>query len=144
RRIFTFDPSTGSTTKVQDFRFATLDPTAQGFFTNLCGTATAANPPASQMKFTNCATGGIDVNPIADDGNQVVNFLPGDDSNEATLFHGRALIDPVTGAVSPTVLGDTVNAKPVFVRNPILGYTDSVTPSYFVFQANNATRAPRV
>jgi type IV pilus assembly protein PilY1 len=144
RRIFTFDPSTGNSTKVQDFRFATLDVNAQPFFTNLCGTATAANPPASQMHFTNCATGGIDVNPIADDGNQVVNFLRGDASNEGTVFHDRQLIDPVTGAITQTVLGDTVNAKPVFVRNPILGYTDAVTPGYSTFALNNVNRAPRV
>ncbi len=80
----------------------------------------------------------------ANDGSQLVGYLRGWQANEGTVFRDRVLIDPVTGASTNTVLGDTITARPVFVRNPTLSYTDSVTPNYSTFAANNATRAPRV
>src|SRR5262249_21256744 len=135
RRIFTFDPANANGNKLQDFRFGTLDSTVAPSFDKLC----QAPPKLSQCS----SLTGSDLSD-ANDGNQVVNFLRGDQSNEGSSFRDRQLIDPVTGAVSQTVLGDTVNAKPVFVRNPNLGYTDSVTPNYSTFAFNNVNRAPRV
>jgi type IV pilus assembly protein PilY1 len=135
RRIFTFDTS-ASSTKVKVFQFSSLDSTVeQPFFSNLCGT-----PP----KLGQCSslTGG-DLS-TANDGTSVVNFLRGDQTFEGTVFRDRQVIDPITGAVTQTVLGDTVSAKPVFVQNPRLSYSDAVTPSYSTYALANANRSPRV
>jgi type IV pilus assembly protein PilY1 len=74
----------------------------------------------------------------------MVGFLRGWQALEGTVFRDRVVIDPITGATANTVLGDTITAKPVFVRNPTFSYVDAVTPSYATFAAANASRAPRV
>lgn len=135
RNIFTFDASGSSGTKLKAFAFANLDSTEQPFFQNLC---------AAPAKLGQCSSlTGSDLS-NANTGDLVVKFLRGDNTNEGTIFRDRIVIDPVTGGITQTVLGDTVSAKPAFVRNPLLSYTDPVTPSYATYALANKTRAPRV
>jgi type IV pilus assembly protein PilY1 len=145
RNILMFDVgNTGA--KIKQFTFTNLNSQEQDFFSNKCG----ASPPPPAATLSQCTgAGAFAVNTApwtaANDGNQMVNYLRGQQSNEtAGVFRDRELIDPITGAVTNTVLGDTITAKPVFVRNPILSYADAVTPSYATFAAANANRAPRV
>ena len=137
RRTFTLDTTPSSTTKVKQFVYSNLDPTVeQPLFNNLCG----VSPP----KLSQCSDPNVSVANI-NQGALIVNFMNGDQTLELTGdLRDRQLIDPVTGASTQTVLGDTVNAKPVFVHNPILSYTDAVTPPYSTYALANATRAPRV
>jgi len=135
RNLLTFDPAS-STTRIKTFAWASFTtPQEQGFFQNKC----------SPAQLSQC--GGF-INPAdqtaANSGPNMVAFLSGDQSLEGSIYRDRLVIDPVTGATAQTVLGDTVSAKPLFVRNPTLSYTDAVTPSYSAYATANANRAPRV
>lgn len=63
-------------------------------------------------------------------GANLVNFVLGDRSNEGTLYRSRR-----------SVLGDMVDASPVYVGKPPFQYTNNDYPTY---QTNNATRCPVV
>jgi len=80
----------------------------------------------------------------ANNGSQMVGYLRGWQANEGTIFRDRVVIDTITGVTSNTVLGDTITAKPVFVRNPTNAYVDAVLPSYATYASANASRASRV
>src|SRR5262249_40878491 len=111
------------------------------FFQNKCN-------PLTTM--TQCATLSGTLSPLtgqlatASDGSNMVNFLRGQSANEAVVYRDRIFTDPVTNATLQTVLGDTISAKPAFVRNPTANYADAVTPAYSTFLTANASRAPRV
>src|SRR6202165_3366716 len=134
RNILTLD-DTGTGTKVKAFSWASLTATEQGFFGSKC-------TPLSTMTQCSLLTPAQLV--TANDGSQLVGYLRGWQANEATVFRDRVVVDPITGVTTNTVLGDTITAKPVFVRNPINSYVDAVTPSYATFASGNANRAPRV
>jgi type IV pilus assembly protein PilY1 len=139
RNIFTFDTAS-TTTKIKAFTWLSLTAQEQAVFSNKCG----ATPPPPAASMSQCSGLGATGVVTANDGSQMVGFLRGWQTNEGSIFRDRMLIDPVTGATANTVLGDTITAKPVFVRNPILSYADAVTPTYSTFAANNANRASRV
>jgi len=139
RNILTFDTSL-SGPKVKPFTWTSLTSTEQAFFSNKCG----ATPPPPAPLMGQCSGLGAADLVTANDGSQMVGYLRGWQANEGIVFRDRLLIDPVTGASTNTVLGDTITAKPVFVRNPILSYVDPATPGYSTYAANNANRAPRV
>jgi type IV pilus assembly protein PilY1 len=141
RNLLTFDPNS-STTKIKAFAWGSFTGTAQesNFFQNKCG----ATPPPPVAQLSQCSGLTTSDQGTANSGANMVAFLSGDQSLEGTIYRDRLLIDPVTGAASQTVLGDTITAKPVFVRNPTLSYVDAVTPSYSNFALANANRAPRV
>lgn len=63
-------------------------------------------------------------------GEALVNFIRGDRSNEGTLYRSRR-----------SVLGDMVDASPVYVGKPPFQYTGNDYPTY---QTNNASRCPVV
>jgi type IV pilus assembly protein PilY1 len=139
RRLFMFDGSAG--TKIKPFAWGTL--TGDGlsaaerlYFTNKC-------VPASTM--TQC-TGLTTAQLVtANDGSSLVAFLRGQSSNEGTVFRDRTYIDLANNsAVVQTVLGDTISAKPAFLRNPTFNYADAVSPTYASFSASNIGRSPRV
>jgi type IV pilus assembly protein PilY1 len=135
RTIFTFDSSAGSTTKIKSFTWASLTASEQAYFSNKC------TPLSTMSQCSNLAPTDLTT---ANDGSQMLGYLRGWQANEGGAFRDRTFIDPITGATANTVLGDTISAKPVFVRNPTLSYNDAVTPSYGSFATANASRAPRV
>jgi len=134
RNIFTLD-DTGTGSKVKAFAWASLTATEQAFFANKC-------TPLSTM--TQCALLTPAQQITANDGSQMVGYLRGWQANEGTIFRDRVVVDTITGVTSNTVLGDTITARPVFVRNPSSSYVDAVTPSYATFASTNANRASRV
>ncbi len=134
RNLLTLD-DTGVGSKVKPFAWASLTATEQAFFDKKC-------TPLSTM--TQCALLTPAQQVTANDGSQMVGYLRGWQANEGTVFRDRVVVDPITGATSNTVLGDTITAQPVFVRNPTFSYVDAVTPSYATFASANANRASRV
>jgi len=134
RNILTLD-DTGAGSKVKPFAWASLTATEQAFFANKC-------TPLSTM--TQCALLTPAQQITANDGSQMVGYLRGWQANEGTIFRDRMIVDTITGVTANTVLGDTITARPVFVRNPNFSYVDAVTPSYATFAAANANRASRV
>jgi type IV pilus assembly protein PilY1 len=134
RVIWTFDGTAGS--KLKSFAWASLTPTEQAFFLSKC-------VPASTM--TQCA--GLTAAQLvtANDGSSLVGFLRGQLGNEATVFRDRTYIDLANNnAVVQTVLGDTISAKPSYLRRPLFNYADAVTPAYSTFLSANINRSPRV
>jgi type IV pilus assembly protein PilY1 len=131
RVLYTFDGSAGS--KLKPFTWATLSTAEQAFFLNKC-------VPASTM--TQCAGLGAGALTTANDGSSLVGFLRGWQGNEATVFRDRTYIDQANNnAVVQTVLGDTISAKPAYLRRPQFNYADAVTPAYSTFLAANLTRS---
>lgn len=101
------------------FSFASMSAAEKAFFSNKC--APAALTQCSTLSAANLA--------IANDGANMVNFLRGRTQYEGTVFRNRE-----------HVLGDTVNAKPVFVRQPMWSFADEVSPTYAEFQIDNEDR----
>lgn len=130
RVIWTYDGSAAS--KLKSFTWANMTTAQeQNFFQNKC-------VPLTTM--TQCAT--LSVGPLAtaNSGPAMLTFLRGQSQNEATAFRDRIFTDPLTNATLQTVLGDTISAKPAYIRNPTFAYTDAVTPAYSTFSTTNATR----
>ena len=138
RNLYTFAP-TGN--KVKSFDWATIDATEQAFFTNKCSTNT---PLLSQCSTLTSGTGSQQATVNA--GAALVGFLRGQLGNEASLgstsplFRDRTFIDPGSNAVTQTVLGDTITAKPSFVRAPTFDYGGTYTD----FIDLHKNRSPRV
>ena len=124
RNIYFFNPSGAN--NLSSFTFANLSSVASGsvlpqqpYFQNKCiGLSQCSLLTASQQT-------------TANDGASLVNYLRGQRANEGTIFRAR-----------DHVLGDTVNATPVYVAAPIHNFADTVTPSYSTFQTANANRKP--
>jgi type IV pilus assembly protein PilY1 len=66
---------------------------------------------------------------LVNDGTTLVSYLRGDKTNEPDLFRQR-----------DHLLGDTVNAVPVYVSKPLFQFGDAVTPNYGAFKAAQASR----
>lgn len=115
-RTIYFPNSTGTLTS---FDFSLMSATEKAFFANKC----------SPAALTQCSTLSAANLVVANDGANVVNFLRGRTQYEGSVFRDRE-----------HVLGDTVNAKPVFVRQPMWGFADEVTPTYAEFQIDNESR----
>ena len=134
RVIWTFDSTSG--TLLKPFDWASLSTTEQAFFVDRC-------VPASTM--TQCTGLSPAQLTIANDGSSLVGFLRGHLGNEATIFRDRTFIDIANNnAVVQTVLGDTISAKPAYLRRPQFNYADAVTPPYSTFLSSNQNRSPRV
>jgi type IV pilus assembly protein PilY1 len=100
-----------------NFDFATLPGAVQGFFTNKCSLLSQCTDLSAAQQTT------------VNDGTTLVNYLRGDKTNEPDLFRQR-----------DHVLGDTVNAVPVYVSKPQFQFGDAVTPTYGDFKAAQASR----
>jgi len=122
RTIYMLDPGAG--TKFKPFTFASMNATEKAFFTNKC-------TPLSTM--TQCTT----LSPFqlldANDGNKMVGFLRGQTGLETTVFRDRTEVD---ASVIQTVLGDIINAQPLFVPAPFFEYTDAGYNAYKTAQKN--------
>ena len=144
-KTFCFNAPTVGTcsSNLKDFTWAQLSAAERAYFTNKCSSL------PTNMSQCNAITGGAtqaDVN----DGSKMVGYLRGWTGLELNAdlsvgsFRDRKFVDPGTGTVSQTILGDTINAKPAFVRNPLFSYGDAVTPTYNSFKLANALRSPRL
>jgi type IV pilus assembly protein PilY1 len=125
--------------KVKPLTWTTLSTTLtaaeQAFFSNKC-------TPLGSM--TQCAT--LVAPAQLDQANNGINmlaFLRGQTGLEATVFRDRTEVDPDTGVTTQTVLGDIVNAQPIFVQSPLLNFGSEGSPgeTYDSFKSTNATRA---
>jgi Tfp pilus tip-associated adhesin PilY1 len=141
RNIVTFDDA--GSTKVKAFAYAGLG-SDQTYFDNKCsGTA-----PLGQCAIIPIVGSQLTV---ANSGANMVGFLRGWTGLELSdpavgVYRDRTYIDPVTSAVTQTVMGDTISAKPAYVRNPIFSYGSEgpTGGNYDDFKATNASRSPRV
>ena len=114
RSLWMFDSAAAS--KLKPFSFPSMTPAEQAFFSNKCF-------PLSTM--TQCTT----LTPFqlidANDGDKVVRFLRGQTGLETTVFRDRAEIDDNNNVIQ-TVLGDIINAQPLFVPGrPFFEYSDA-------------------
>jgi type IV pilus assembly protein PilY1 len=139
RNILTADSTSSTGLSQLDWSNTSI----QGYFTNACTNNLLTQCGGSVLSGADKTT--------VDQGQALLGFLRGQTGNERTptcttgcLFRDRVAVDTVTNTTTQTILGDTVDAKPVFVRNPTFSYTDAVTPTYASFQAANANRAARV
>jgi len=98
------------------FSFGSMSASEKAFFENKC----------TPVALTQCNAA---IAAIANDGANMVNWLRGRSEHEGSIFRDRA-----------HVLGDTVNAKPVFVRQPMWSFADEVSPTYGEFQVDNEDR----
>jgi len=111
------------------FLYANLPAADQAFFDNHCSSlagvvlmsqCTAANLTAAQITSANS-------------GLNLVQYLRGNQTLEQTLPNPSY-------RPRDHFLGDTVNARPAYVRAPQYDFQDAVTPTYQTFKANNQTR----
>lgn len=124
RTIYTFDREKKSTTGIKTFDWSNLSKEEQDLFKNACS-------PVTNM--TQCGALNSALLAIANNGENLVNFLRGQRQYEGEAFRKRE-----------SVHGDVVNAEPVYVGAPAKNFTDSVTPSYADFKAQKSNRAPVV
>jgi type IV pilus assembly protein PilY1 len=80
---------------------------------------------------TQCITLDATQQATADSGTNMVNYLRGRSEYEALVYRDRAY-----------ALGDTVNAVPLYIAKPRLGFVDATAIPYSTFVKANATRTP--
>lgn len=119
RTIYLFD-STVPTTKLKSFLWAAMTAAEQAYVSNKC-------VPTSNL--SQCIVLTAPQLVLANDGQNMVNFLRGQTSQEGGVYRDRL-----------HVLGDTINATPAYVREPRFAFADAVTPDYASFKTANASR----
>jgi len=137
RTIKTFSPAASD--KLKNFSWVSLNATEQAYFANKC----SSNP----LNMTQCATlTGGPTQANVNSGSNLVGYLRGWTGLELNAdfsvgsFRDRKFIEP-GGVVTQTILGDTINAKPAYVRAPLMKYADT---GYAAFLTANLNRAPRL
>ncbi len=100
--------------------WGSLDAATRAHFSNRC------------TDLSQCAALTVAERATVNDGNNLVNFIRGQRQHEL-LYREREF-----------VLGDLVGSRPVYVREPRRAYGDPITPSYFDFKNDLATRQPVV
>lgn len=111
------------------FGYDNLTATQRAYFTGFCNKDVKPTITGIQAA-DQCATLTAAQITDANDGSKLVDYLAGDVSNEGKLFRDRY-----------SVLGDIINAAPVYVGKPPFGYSDD---GYADFVANNKARDPVV
>jgi type IV pilus assembly protein PilY1 len=119
RTIYIFD-STVATTKRKSFAWADMTAAEQAHFSNKC-------VPTSNL--SQCIVLTAPQLVLANDGQNMVNFLRGQTQHEGGVYRDRL-----------HVLGDTVNAAPGYMREPRFAFADAVTPDYGSFKTANTSR----
>ncbi|HYR26552.1 MAG TPA: PilC/PilY family type IV pilus protein, partial [Aquabacterium sp.] len=132
RTIKYFKSSASNSNYLKDFTFTNLNGDGLGSsFTNACSSTSPA--PLSQ-----CANLTAAQQLLADSGDNLVNYLRGQSTYEAAV-----------GATNPLyrdrehVLGDVVNAVPVYVKKPQFNY-EQYDLTYGTFKSDNTTRLASV
>ncbi len=105
---------------LKPFTYSDLDGTERAFFDNRC-------VPLSNL--SQCSALTATELTEANKSENMIDFLRGQTQFSGSVYRARA-----------HVLGDTVNSKPVFVRQPNFAFGDAVTPDYATYKANNAGR----
>jgi len=126
RNIYTYTTDTATwPNRLKPFKFADMTGTEQGYFSNKCAFATLSQCTAAILTPAQLASG--------NDGANMVDYLRGQKALESTT--PDAVFRP-----RDHILGDTVNAKPAYLRAPQFSFTDAVTPTYASFKTANASR----
>lgn len=112
-------------TGLKPFKYTDLTTTEQGYFSNKCAFSTLSQCTAAILTSAQIASG--------NDGANLVDYLRGQKSLESTT--PNAVFRP-----RDHILGDTVNAKPAYLRAPQFNFGDAVTPSYASFKTAEASR----
>ncbi|MBC7946011.1 MAG: pyrrolo-quinoline quinone [Burkholderiales bacterium] len=123
RSIHTFDAA--SATKLKPFLFASLTTDEQAYFSDKCST------------LPQCLTLTPAQRVLANNGGNMVNYLRGQSGYEQDVSNAAA---NKVFRDREHVLGDTVSAAPIFVREPRFAFADAVTPDYATFKNNNSSR----
>ncbi len=110
------------------FTWANLTPALQANFENLC------NTPA---KLTQCATLSASHQTTVNGGAELVSYLRGDRTKEASSTNTTAPLF----RERKSVLGDIINSKPIHVGKPPFDYADT---GYATFKTSNLTRKKMV
>ncbi len=114
---------------LKEFRYSLLPTADQAYFDNQC-TSTAGVVIMSQCTAVNLTSTQITA---ANSGLNLIDYLRGNQTLEQTTPNPSY-------RPRQHFLGDTVNARPAYVRAPLWDFKDAVTPTYQTFQANNQTR----
>jgi type IV pilus assembly protein PilY1 len=125
--------SSSGTNKLKDFTSTNL--TADSLnsnFANIC-----SNSPAI-AQCSSLTTAQVTVANTADN---LINYLRGRDTFDMSI--SNATVNNQVFRVREHVLGDTVNAVPVYMKKPPFSY-DQYDATYGTFKTNNATRAATV
>jgi type IV pilus assembly protein PilY1 len=129
RDIFTIDESAGG--KRKPFTWASLSDTPVG------GIARERDYfEAKCTKFSQCALLTLAQKAIANNGDNLVNWLRGHRQFESFVI-------PETNPpfrAREHILGDTVNATPAFMKAPQFSFADVVSPTYETFKTTNTAR----
>lgn len=129
--------SSGATNKLKDFTYTNLTADGlNGHFQDLCNKSPAIDQ---------CGTGEGDLDPsqktMANNGENLVNYLRGRSQHEDEA--GNTTVANRIYRGRDHVLGDIVNAVPVYMKKPPFSY-DIYDTSYATFKTNNAERAATV
>jgi type IV pilus assembly protein PilY1 len=121
RHIYTFDDSGSSTDNLKDFLYGSLTSTEQAYFDNKCSFTLLSQCSLATLSAAEITSGNSGLN--------LIHYLRGNHSLEPDIFRAR-----------DHFLGDTVNAKPNYVRLPQYSFTDAVSPSYAQFISAQTSR----
>lgn len=119
RHIYTFDDANTNGNHVKDFLYGSLTASEQAYFDNKC----------TFTLLTQCTIATLTAGEIAsgNSGLNMVQYLRGNSSLEASgVFRAREHF-----------LGDTVNAKPAYVKSPQFSFNDA---GYSAFKSAHAAR----
>lgn len=129
RTIKYFSTSPRATNNLVDFSYTNLSRDGKGtYFDNACG----------KSWLSQCASLNADQQVLANAGGNLVDYLRGKDTYEAE----SGVTNPLFRA-REHVLGDPVNAMPVYVKKPPFDY-GKVDATYNAFVTANSTRAANV
>jgi len=122
-----------SSRTLKNFRYADMTAAEKAWFSNKC------------TQLAQCASLSPADRIIVDDGNNIVNWLRGQQQHaNDTLMRAYTMTDhnpPGLSAPIPIVLGDIASSKPAFMREPRKEYTMA---GYNAFAVANATRQATV
>lgn len=122
RHIYTFDDANAQGNHLKDFLYGSLTSSEQAYFDNKCTYTLLTQCTAATLSSAEIASGNSGLN--------LLHYLRGNQSLEPDgVFRAR-----------DHLLGDTVNAKPAYVKTPQYNFIDAVTPSYSAFKVAQATR----
>ena len=119
RTIYIYDGS--ATSGIKKFEFGSLSTTEQGWFKDKCS-------PASNMAQCTLLDPTTEL-PVANDGDNMVNFLRGQTQHEAEIYRDRQF-----------ALGDTVNAVPLYIAKPRFAFGDKVAEPYLDWKETSAVK----
>lgn len=121
RHIYTFDDTNASGNHIKNFTYDSLTASEKAYFDNKCTFTLLTQCTAATLTPAEIASGNSGLN--------LVYYLRGNQQLEPNVFRAREHI-----------LGDTVNAKPAYVKAPKNFFVDAVLPSYSTFKTAQASR----